>query len=143
MDNCIKVVCHELVITHVLPNNQQQERLASSDPRQICQTVAQESEIESGTNGRYERTHCIAPTVTAICRDAKDKNRESCYMAYIMDTNEEAKEQSIWKPSTALMPKCISVSSGRYICREAGRIRIGGLGAWRTSWFQSARVPVS
>lgn len=31
----------------------------------------------------------MAPMLAGICREAKDKNRESWYMAYIMDTNEE------------------------------------------------------
>lgn len=36
------------------------------------------------------RVHAsLSAEVVVICREAKDKNRESWYMAYIMDTNEE------------------------------------------------------
>ena len=34
-----------------------------------------------------------AKVKTASCREAKDKNRESWYMAYIMDTNEEERQK--------------------------------------------------
>lgn len=31
----------------------------------------------------------LTACISLLCREAKDKNRESWYMAYIMDTNEE------------------------------------------------------